>query len=169
MFVLVTPTLMSVRADKSGATSASGAGFDGSTQITHGVSLGTTTAHHMVISAGSTGAKYYIDGALVGTVTGVTFSNVGFHNTTLGIWYDGVSPRTPGFDGTLSEVRTYNRMLSAADVSAAYSAGRNRASMTSGTTGAWNLQEGTGTTITDSSGNNRTGTIGAGFTWTVVP
>ncbi len=67
------------------------------------------------------------------------------------------------FNGTISEVRIYNRALTAGEISYSYTYKKpqNRA----GLVGWWRLDEGRGTTAADASGNNNTGTI-TGATWT---
>jgi hypothetical protein len=65
------------------------------------------------------------------------------------------------FDGQLSEVRLYNRALSAAEVALLYA---GTAPSDTGLVGYWPLNEGSGTLAYDQSGNGHTGTI-YGATW----
>jgi hypothetical protein len=63
------------------------------------------------------------------------------------------------FEGTIDEVRVYNRALSAAEIR-----GDMGAPVTSGLVAAYGFEEGTGTTVADASGRGHTGTI-SGAAW----
>ncbi len=65
------------------------------------------------------------------------------------------------FNGSIDEVKIYNRALSAAEISEQYEIGR-------GLVGAWNFDEAGGTTVADSSGQGNTGTLVNGPTWDSV-
>ena len=73
------------------------------------------------------------------------------------------------FKGFLDDVRVYNRALSASEVSDLYYAtGGTAGDTTSGLVGWWKLDDGSGTTAADSSGDGNTGTLGGSPlpTWT---
>lgn len=74
------------------------------------------------------------------------------YDVTIGYGYTGVY-----YNGFISEVRIYNRALTETEISYSYTYKKpmNRA----GLVGWWKLDEGQGTTATDSSGNGNTGTI----------
>jgi len=71
------------------------------------------------------------------------------------------------FDGTLDDVRIYNRALSQAEITALYQAGeaKIKAPTNNGLVGYWKFDEGAGVKAMDYSGNGNTGTI-TGATWT---
>lgn len=62
------------------------------------------------------------------------------------------------YDGTMDEVRTYNRALTSAEIAKLYS-------WAAGPIAHWNMDENTGTTANDSTGNGNTGTLTSGPTW----
>jgi hypothetical protein len=64
------------------------------------------------------------------------------------------------FNGVIDEVKIYNRALSAAEILGEYT------SQSSGLVGYWSLDEGSGATAYDSSGNSNDGTVN-GALWTV--
>ncbi len=64
--------------------------------------------------------------------------------------------------GTLDEPRVWNFARSAADIQSTMTGPLTSAP---GLIGRWSLDEGTGTTITDSTGNGNTGTIQNGAVW----
>jgi type II secretory pathway pseudopilin PulG len=70
------------------------------------------------------------------------------------------------FTNQIDDVRLYSRALSSSEVAALYAGGDNRTDLA----GYWPLEEGTGTTTADQSGNGNTGTLTNGPTWsTDVP
>ncbi|MFC1722449.1 LamG-like jellyroll fold domain-containing protein, partial [Patescibacteria group bacterium] len=113
----------------------------------------------------STGTWYHV----VGTYVDGTYSNLyingekqagssqgayaGSGNTTIGSW----SEAGNGWDGVVDEVRIYNRALSANEVKALYQ-------WAPGPVAYWNLDENTGTTVYDKSGNNNVSTGWSGDT-----
>jgi hypothetical protein len=148
------------------------------------VSSGTYTDgnwHHAVgVSSGNnTDIKLYIDGVLqqttaIGTIqtyAGGTsywrigsYSNDGFVNSANGY-----------FPGSIDEVRVYNRVLLASEIWGLYQAGAadkvNAAdsqgdSLEKGIVGYWKLDDASGTSAVDASGNANTGTLTNGPTWT---
>mgnify|MGYP000932915737 CR=1 FL=1 len=105
---------------------------------------------------GST-AKFYLDGEekssqpATGTINDTSFAftigarNVGDYN----------------FSGKIDETRIYNRALSPKEVSDLYN-------YAPGPVGYWNLDDATGTTAKDLSGNGNNGTLTNGPTWTTA-
>ena len=137
----------------------------------HGGDMDTTVPslnewHHVVATydrtLASANMKIYIDAVFVKgrnstTVLPQTASNVYIGYTTWGSGYS--------FDGLIDEVRIYNRALSAAEVKASY---QGQTVDTTGLVGEWLMQEGSGSEIADTSGEENTGTIyGAG--WYTIP
>jgi len=116
--------------------------------------------HHLVITVpgGSqsdiTNTKAYVDnkemtkGSGTSSVAPGAYSN--FYIATGSYGY---------FNGSIDEVRIYNRALSPAEVSQLYE-------FAPGPVGYWDFEENTGTTIKDKSGNGNTGTLYNSPTWT---
>ncbi len=87
------------------------------------------------------------------------------------------STSTRSFDGTLDEVRVYNRVLSASEIQSLYALGdpekvnssvstpQGAGRLDSGLAGYWTLDDGSGTNATDASTNGNTGTLTNGPTW----
>ena len=71
------------------------------------------------------------------------------------------------FNGSIDEVRIYNRALSAAEIQALYKSGAAKLKVptNTGLVGYWSMNEGTGSFTGDSSGNKNTGTLTGGPTW----
>ena len=95
----------------------------------------------------------YVNGSLSGGGGALTGS-VMTSDSELAI---GDDPYGSGFTGGLDDVRIYNRNLSAAEISDLY---------TNALVGWWKMDEGSGTTTADSSGNGNTGTLTNSPTWT---
>ncbi|HEV2521700.1 MAG TPA: LamG domain-containing protein [Candidatus Acidoferrales bacterium] len=95
----------------------------------------------------------YLNGASIGsssvagfrpsTGPGGAFLSVGASNNSL----------NDPFNGTIDDVRVYSRALSAAEITALYNAGNG------GLVGWWKMDEGTGTSAADSSGQGNTMTL----------
>lgn len=112
----------------------------------------------------------YVDGLPVSLNAGGTLGVIA--NTSY-IGRDGLAGRS--WDGSLDEVRIYNRALSATEIWNLYQAGGgaklNSADSQSdalerGLAGYWKLDDGSGTSATDASTNGSTGTLTNGPTWT---
>lgn len=90
-------------------------------------------------------------------------SNSGTSNFTIGD--DGF---TFPFFGEVDEVRLYSRGMTLAEAQTNYALGRVNSPTPSNTTGLigwWHLDEGTGTSTADLSGNGNTGILSGGVTW----
>lgn len=119
--------------------------------------------HHLVVTCTTTVVKYYLDGQLIQSpaMTATSFTQ-NSNPTIIGGW-DGT---TAGFnyEGNLEEVRYYSSVLTQDEVTKLY----NNNIVPKGCVGEWLLNEGSGTTATDTVGTNN-GTI-SGATWsTDVP
>jgi hypothetical protein len=106
----------------------------------------------------------YKNGVYAGDISlGTITSNI----NTQGLQF-GYNPRAPLYlNGTLDDIRTYNRALSAADVLALYNTtGGESGDTSTGLVGWWKLDDGSGTSASDSSGSGNTGTLQNSPTWT---
>ena len=124
----------------------------------------TTWTHVAVVRDDSTGEAYfYKNGALVETETasndptGGTSSDA---NMTIGNNF----ANSNGYNGELAHVRVWNIARHADDISKYYN--RLVDSSHTGLVGYWKLDEGTGTSVADSSSNSNAGTI-SGASWSI--
>jgi Concanavalin A-like lectin/glucanases superfamily len=104
----------------------------------------------------------YLNGVLVSSTAETLIPATTAGALTLGTSVVYSSP-TPG---TIDDVRVWNRVLSAAEVSALYCDTSNAGCNSSGLVGWWRFDDGSGTSAADSSGNGHTGTLTNGPTWT---
>jgi hypothetical protein len=114
---------------------------------------------HVVMSwAGATTApKIYING-VESTYSAQPTVGTPANDTSLGLYLGNYSAGTRTFDGTMQRVRIWrNYALSASDVTTLYNGGT-----VAGATADYEFTNGTGTTLTDSSGHGNDGTITAG-------
>lgn len=133
------------------------------------VLVGTDTWHHLVATYDSSTRQgiIYTNGTagapttLGGLASYTIVASAG--NTFLG--FDGLN--SVYLDGTLDELRVYSRAISQAEVTANYNAGVGAytPSDTTGLAGWWHMEEGSGVTTADSSGNGNTGTLVLGPLW----
>lgn len=128
--------------------------------------------HYLGVRSGST-SYFYIDQALVGStsVSGSTSSSDIF-----AVGDDSGTQRN--VNAVIDEVRVYNTALTAAQIQALYALGQSdkfnssvsqpqgTGRLDSGLAGYWRLDDGSGTSATDSSTNGNTGTLTNSPTWT---
>lgn len=130
---------------------------------------GTATAANMHI---------YVNGVEVTYATST--DGVGSHRSdatySLGIGGENASGATI-FDGVIDEVRVYSRVLSVAEAQSLYKLGasdpinsgasqaQGGSRLDSGLAGYWAMDNGSGTSVTDSSTNGNTGTLTGGSSW----
>lgn len=98
--------------------------------------------------------KIYANGELVkwGSLSGLLLSEINTSSKNLYIGANNDSTPEKYFYGDIDEARIYNRALSAGEVKDLYN-------WAPGPVGYWDFEEGSGTTVNDSSGNGNTGTI----------
>jgi len=104
----------------------------------------------------------YVNGVVKGTGnsgTGAPANTSSF----IGFWYD-ASASIRYFNGSLDDVRVYNRALSATEITNLYSRSSKAQKVKSGITnnglvGHWSFEDATGTKATDFSGQGNTGTL----------
>jgi hypothetical protein len=142
-----------------------------------GVAIGVNDWHHVVMrvnSSGSSTSDYFKDGVLVSSLGSTTASTPTGGQTFIGGYTSSMSvSRHPA--ARIDEVRIYNRALSASEIRTLYDMGAadkvNAAesqgdALEKGIVGYWKLDDGSGTSAADASGNANTGTLTNGPTWT---
>ena len=118
----------------------------------------------------SAGVQFYLNSvavAMIGNNTGnpsLTFSAI----TYLGAYYDTIEFYS-FFSGSLDDFRIYKSALSQADVTYLYNGGMGRkyvvGQLSVEPSATWDMDEGTGTTITDAVGGTLYGTFTGGVRW----
>lgn len=120
--------------------------------LTSGVYLTSTSG--TLSATGFTNPKIYVNGTETTTIAADTWQHVTI-TTDTAIDSDQFFIGRVGsdyYDGSLDEVRIYNRVLSPSEVAQLYT-------WAPGPVGWWKMDEGSGLTANDSSGNGYTGTI----------
>lgn len=113
----------------------------------------TNTWYHVaVVRSGST-YTFYRDGVAIGSSTNACGMSNAVAPLRIG-WGEGAT--TKALNGRMDDVRVWSRAVSGQELSD-YLAGRD--SVTGSLQAHWRFDNGTGTSATDSSGNNRTGTL----------
>jgi len=131
----------------------------GATSVTNGA------WHHVVgVRNGST-LSLYVDGKLDAQATGQSIGTITADVSSLGalkrnnlMYY---------FNGSIDEAAIYPRALSQAEINGHYRAGQSNYAGTvapNGPVGDWRLDETTGTTAADASGDGHSGTYAGGYT-----
>lgn len=131
--------------------------------------------HHVVATydgSGSTsGIIFYIDGISKTTVS-VTNTSPGSIANAASFFVGGVSQASHGFPGSIDDVRIYNRVLGATEITNLYNLGAARleasqnSQMTNGLVGLWSFdgKDIAGTTAYDRSSSGNNGTLTGGPT-----
>lgn len=141
------------------------------------VSINDGAWHHLVGVRDHAGniTQLYVDGVLAGSGSGALTSYASTYHFGVGSRYDGSAWAHWWFDGSVDEVRMYNRTLSATEIWNLYQAGGGAIlnspdlqidALEQGLAGYWKLDDGSGTSATDASTNGNTGTLTNGPTWT---
>jgi Concanavalin A-like lectin/glucanases superfamily len=115
-------------------------------------SYAASTWYHMAATYENGNLKLFVNGNLEGSATGAP-SSIASQSLSLlfGRSYGShtMHGSEEGLDGTLDDMRVYNRTLSPSEISSLYNAAP-------GPVGYWKLDENTGTTVYDSSSNGST-------------
>src|SRR3989344_4613154 len=129
-----------------------------------GNALSLNTWYHVVVEANSSSRVIYINGTNV--ASNADAYSMASASTN---WYIGDQPEVAWdspLNGSVDELRIYNRTLSASEVSSIYNSGMNRnSSLPSDNLTAWYDFEQTETTLTDQSGNSYSGVLYNGPVW----
>ena len=131
--------------------------------------VGNGNWHHVIaiittsttVNANNTVA-FYMDGIPLGTATGATGTYaVPTVNMSIGARNNGgASPQL--YSGTLDDIRVYNAALTPSNIMALYNGGRGwNGTAQAGLVAGYAMNEGSGQTVSDYSGNSYTGTLGA--------
>lgn len=125
------------------------------TAATSSTAVTTGTWYHVFCTYDGSTIRVFVNGLLKGSTTNAV--TVNDSSAALEIGRDSTAS-FGDYNGSQDDTRVYNRTLSSQDVMALYSWGP--APM-----GYWRLDEGSGTSTTDASGNSITGTLNTGPTW----
>ena len=132
-----------------------------------GVLANDDTWHHVALTfpgASTDNASLYVNGALVSSTGATSGSPMGDDSSAqLKIGNHGDWPSAAVDGGYLDDVRIYNYVLSGPEIGALAAVG---ADTTTGLQGHWKLDESSGTSAADSSGNGNTGTTSGSPAWT---
>jgi len=172
----VSNTGWDLRLFNNSGTQKIGFGIDGAERDTS-YTLPTSQWIHFVgvHNATSDVDYFYLNGVQIASITSSTTdasanaatTEIGRMNSTYGRYFDGKIDEVKLFDSAISTAqikKEYNR-----GVSVAMGVGKNVNIGATGPVGYWKLDEGSAYTAFDSSGNNKTGTLGVGNsapTWT---
>jgi hypothetical protein len=123
-----------------------------------------TWTHVAVVRDDASGnALFYKNGALVETES-ASNDPAGGDSTDAKMTIGNSFANSNGFNGELAHVRVWNVARSAAQIASSYN--RTVDSSASGLVGYWKLDEGNGTSVSDSSSNSNSGTIN-GAQWSI--
>lgn len=128
--------------------------------VTAGSIEGDGAFHHYALSWNVSGGKYlaYIDGSQVGT-TQTSFGTWSGTPTVFELGRNGLSG-TGYWIGQIDEIATFDTSKTTIEIAAIYNSGvPTDLSGESGLVGYWRNEEGSGTSIADSSTNSNTGTL----------
>jgi hypothetical protein len=129
--------------------------------------------HHVVVvwdysGTGTTGTgKMYVDGTDATGASSYNADGNDLNSNKLYIGKDNNSETGIYFDGSLKEIAIWSQALTASEISSLYNSGSGKTATTVQTdkvVGYWELDEGSGSTVTDESGNSNNGTI-HGASW----
>ncbi len=137
--------------------------------------VGNTTVtdgrwHHVMGTWDGSFVNLYVDG--VSDVAPTAFSGSLRTGQTNPVYIgcddlDNAGAQKDFFTGSIDEVRIYNYALAQAEITKIYQFGASayKTSISSGLTGYWSMNEGTGLSANDTSGQGNNGTLNGGATW----
>jgi len=117
------------------------------------------------------GMKLYLNGIVLSTGNNQGGVYTAMHNTTTDVWIGGANFVPDYANGKIDELAVFSAELTSTQVSNIYNSGTpTDLSSESNLVGYWRMEENTGTTVADSSGNGHTATLTNGPTFsTDVP
>ena len=119
-----------------------------------------TWTHYAVVMDGSNHATFYINGLDKGTVTGTTAASTSADDLYLG---RGLTLGTQQLDGKIDEVRIWGDIRTQAEIQA--NMNRELVGDEANLSAYYLMYDSTGTTLTDNTGNELSGTITNGAAW----
>jgi hypothetical protein len=125
-----------------------------------GFALPLNTWSHITVTLDGTNAYFYNNGAQIPACT--TARSAGTVFNTPGQLYFGELPGGARLlQGSMDEVRIYNRALQPSEISTLYQSGsaKTKAPSNLGLLGYWSMEDGRGDKVTDFSGRGNTGTL----------
>jgi hypothetical protein len=130
------------------------------------VSVNDGKWHYIAATYDGTTMRIYIDGVQTGTQTGFT-GNLPNLAGALHIGADYQATPANFFNGSIDDVRIYNRALSPTEIQNLYGSGQvtYQAPSNQGLVGYWPLNEGVGTKAGDASGNGNSGVMVGSVSW----
>lgn len=127
----------------------------------------TGTNYHVAVSITSNAAKFIVDGSQVGTDQNITNTRTHDANADLLLGALAGAPASQYFDGIMDEWRIWNTGRGVTNVNT-YKQWKLQGNETN-LVGLWNMNEGTGTTLTDATGNNNLTLVNTPTWTTTVP
>ena len=124
------------------------------------VPYSTSAWYHVVITRDVTSLKIYINGGLAGASTVGSGNFTAFNRIIIGDSSVGEL-----WAGKINDVRLYNRALTSTEVLESLHGKISR----TGLIGEWLMDEGSGTTVADTSGNGANGTTSGTVSWGTCP
>lgn len=117
-------------------------------------------------SAAYNGMELYLNGSLLSTSNNSGGGYTAMHNTSTDVWIGGANFVPDYANGKIDEVAVFSAELTSTQVSNIYNNGTpTDLSSESNLVGYWRMEENTGTTVADSSGNGHTATLNNGPTF----
>ena len=129
----------------------------------HGMSTGNWFHYAVAYAGGSGGSRLiYINGTLINDLTGTASWTASGGGEDLWFGAKNKDDWASGWSCGLTDVAIFDEMKDSDWISATYNSGVPTNLLgQSGLVGYWRFEEGSGTTVSDSSGNNNDGTFGA--------
>ena len=127
----------------------------GNTHLYATTPLISNTWNHFSVTYNNGSPKIYINGRLDNSSTDLIVASGTYLNNAIGCLYRSGGCVGQYFNGSIDELKLYNRTLSPTEVSTLYNSAP-------GPIGYWNFNDGSGATIKDISGYGNNGTLGTG-------